>query len=75
MSFDLERSLAEQMGQFGGPHIDFRDSPVSLTCMIVLSDLPEDEGCEPGRFHLLGLGAYIVLELLYVYRRTSKIAC
>ncbi|KAI0340232.1 hypothetical protein BDW22DRAFT_1431254 [Trametopsis cervina] len=60
--YGAERSLAVQIGQFGGPHIDFRDSHMSLTCMVVLSDLPEGDGCEPGRFHLLGLGVYIVLE-------------
>ena len=30
--------------------------------MTVLSDLPDEPGWEPGRFHLLTLGVYITLE-------------
>ena len=52
LTFKLEKSLAEQMGHFGGPHRDRGDSVVGLSCALVLSDIPSH--WEPGRLHLLG---------------------
>jgi hypothetical protein len=54
----------EGMGSFGIGHTDNLDSGGSLTCMVANSRLPE--GYEHGRFHLLGLGCYFVLESLFV---------
>ena len=50
------------MGYFGGEHEDTNDSAVSFSVMIVLSDIPEEPGWDPGRFHLLSLGLYFVLD-------------
>ncbi|KAI0336895.1 hypothetical protein BDW22DRAFT_1433758 [Trametopsis cervina] len=55
-------SLERQMGHFGGPHIDDRDSPMSMSCATSLSDLPNEPGWESGRLHLLGVGVYSPLE-------------
>ena len=50
------------MGEFGSTkgHRDSKDSEGGLTCMISNSRLPSNY--EPGRFHLLGLGVYIILQ-------------
>ena len=61
MSCYTEKSLAAQMGHFGGPHSDIRDSVVSLSCCLVLSDLPP--GMEPGRLHMVGAGVFVQLKL------------
>lgn len=50
------------MGYFGGPHIDMKDSVGSFSVMASLCDLPKGKGWEPGRFHLLAVGVYFVLD-------------
>lgn len=59
-NIQTDRDLTDQMGTYGGPHTDCRDCPFCLTCLLPLSDLPAD--CDPGRIHLLPLGAYFVLD-------------
>jgi hypothetical protein len=54
------------MGIFGGPYVDSRDSVTFLSCLMLLSDLPNEDGWEPGRLHLLGVRCYATLEYLYV---------
>ena len=49
------------MGFYGAEHTDDNDSPASFSVMVVLSDLPDKRGWEPGRFHLLPLGVYVTL--------------
>ena len=46
------------MGGAGGQHADDNDSAMSLSNMTILSDVGP---CEPGRFHLTGLGVFIQL--------------
>jgi len=53
------QGLSSTMGMYGGEHIDTRDCPGSFTHVYALSDLPNHY--YPGRFHLLEIGAYIVL--------------
>lgn len=50
------------MGDFGSTegHRDNKDSEGGLTCMISNSQLPPKY--ESGRFHLLGLGVFILLD-------------
>lgn len=50
------------MGFFGltEGHTDDGDDEAGLTCMISNSRIPEDY--EPGRFHLFGMGMYIILK-------------
>ena len=50
------------MGFFGltEGHTDDGDDEAGLTCMISNSRIPYDYG--PGRFHLFGVGAYIVIK-------------
>lgn len=51
------------MGErFGGSHADDRDAVTGLSSMTVLSDLPGNPDYDPGRFHILLLGIYVVLE-------------
>ena len=50
------------MGLFGGPHYDKHDGSHSLSCMVTASNLPDEPGWDYGRFHLLGIGVYVVLE-------------
>ncbi|KAF9455335.1 hypothetical protein BDZ94DRAFT_1327628 [Collybia nuda] len=50
------------MGEFGYSHIDRHDDPGGMSCMISYSYVPHDEEYEWGRFHLLTLGCYIVLD-------------
>jgi hypothetical protein len=47
---------------FGGPHIDRHDAPASYSAMISHSDIPDCH--EPGRFHVLEYGVYVVLQPL-----------
>ena len=47
-------SLAAQLGPFGVPHADERDSPAGLTAMICNSDLDDD--ILPGYFMIGELG-------------------
>ena len=47
---------------FGGPHYDKHDGSHSLSSMSTASDLPNEPGWDYGRFHLLGIGAYVELE-------------
>ena len=54
----------KEMGEFGGIHNDKYDDAAALTAMVVNSRLPTDY--EVGRFHLLSLGLYFVLEHLLV---------
>ncbi len=54
--------LETSMGFFGQTegHTDEGDDEAGLTCLISNSRIPEDY--EPGRFHLLGMGVYIVIK-------------
>ncbi len=45
--------------------MDTHDHAACLSCMLVVSDLPDGEGWEPGRFHFLAHGFYINLEAHY----------
>lgn len=65
-----EKSLADQMGHFGGPHCDVRDCLAALSCALVLSDIPD--GWEPGRLHLLGLSVYASLSLYSQFFFTGR---
>lgn len=58
----IEESLASALGFSGGAHSDIYDSAAGLSVMAVLSDLPEGKSWEPGRFHILTLGVYVVLQ-------------
>ncbi|KAI0085726.1 hypothetical protein BDY19DRAFT_908928 [Irpex rosettiformis] len=57
-----EQPLGITNGRFGESHVDSRDSPTHLSCATVLSDIPSEEGWEPGRMHFLGVGCYTTLE-------------
>lgn len=57
---DIGEGLKDQGSFFGGDHKDKGDLPFLLSCMVVSSDLPE--GYESGRFHLLSIGVYVVLD-------------
>ncbi len=59
-----EQSLGVTNGRFGDCHRDTGDSPTHLSCATVLSDLPTEEGWEPGRMHFLDVGFYTTLEPL-----------
>jgi len=50
------------MGFFGltAGHTDEGDDEAGLTCMISNSRLPDDY--EPGRFHMFGIGMYIIVK-------------
>ena len=50
------------MGFFGltAGHMDDRDDEAGLTCMISSSRIPDDY--EPGRFHIFGLGMYVIVK-------------
>lgn len=50
------------MGFFGltAGHTDEGDDEAGLTCMISGSRIPDDY--EPGRFHIFGLGMYVVVK-------------
>ncbi|KAI0083196.1 hypothetical protein BDY19DRAFT_900659 [Irpex rosettiformis] len=56
-----EQSLGLTNGRFGDCHTDGGDSPTHLSCGTVLSDLPSEEGWEPGRMHFVGVGCYTIL--------------
>ena len=66
VNFEVAKPLEAQMGKFGGNHKDRHDACNSLSCAQSLNEIPDDEGWEPGRFHLLGLGFYTTLERLLV---------
>ena len=71
--FPAEESLASALGFFGGAHTDENDSAAGFSCMTVLSDLPDGEGWEPGRFHLLTLGVFVTLEPFMVVFFTGRL--
>jgi hypothetical protein len=48
------------LGVFGGPHIDCNDAPAAFTAMISNCNIPSTY--EPGCFHIIELGMYIVLD-------------
>ena len=50
---------------FGDIHVDRYDDVTGFSCMTVLSCLTGEEGEEPGRFHLVTRGMYIVLHPLH----------
>ena len=49
------------MDIFGTAHRDEHDSAVAFSVMIPLSDLPDTDGWEPGRFHFITRGFYVSL--------------
>lgn len=54
-------TLSSSMSVYGCPHTDHCDCPVSFSFMQDISELPEGEGWQGGRFHLLALGFYVKL--------------
>lgn len=50
------------MGHYGNGHTDGHDSPTGFSCIIPVSDLTGEPGEEPGRFHFISRGFYVVLE-------------
>ena len=56
--------MLKEMGEFGGIHKDKHDDAAASTAAVVNSRLPP--GYEPGRFHLLELGLYFILDHLLV---------
>lgn len=58
----LVGKLSDDMIFFGIPHCDGCDFAASFSCMQVISKLPEEDGWQGGRFHLLALGCYVKLE-------------
>lgn len=57
-----DKGLESAMGFFGltAGHTDDGDDEAGLTCMISSSRIPDNY--EPGRFHLFGVGVYIVIK-------------
>jgi hypothetical protein len=57
-----DKGLESAMGFFGltAGHTDDGDDEAGVTCMISNSRIPDNY--EPGRFHLFGLGTYIVVK-------------
>ncbi|KAJ3519810.1 hypothetical protein NMY22_g13029 [Coprinellus aureogranulatus] len=55
-----DNRLRHQLGDFGCEHYDDRDSPDHLTTMFSNPDIPENY--DPGSFHVLQLGIFVVLE-------------
>ena len=57
-----DKGLESSMGFFGltAGHTDDGDDEAGLTCMITNSRIPDDY--EPGRFHLFGIGMYIIIK-------------
>ena len=53
----------KQLPFFGQSHRDKNDFAGAMSCMIPTSDLQCRALEEPGRFHLLTRGAYVVLDL------------
>ncbi len=51
------------MKLFGQAHRDTKDAVTGMSCMLVTSDLPQEEGAEPGRFHFLTWGFFVSLDL------------
>ena len=54
------QGLSSTMGMYGGEHIDTRDCLGSFTHVYAHSDLPKHY--YPGRFHLLKIRVYVVLD-------------
>jgi hypothetical protein len=59
------------MGHFGESHRDKKDDLGGLSCMISNTHIPEEEGYEWGRLHLLAFGVYIVLQQFRVMNFSS----
>ncbi|THH26327.1 hypothetical protein EUX98_g7863 [Antrodiella citrinella] len=57
-----DQSLEGEMGVFGGSHTDGYDLAGGYSCMVTCCDVPDEY--EAGRFHLLGLGVYIRLDVI-----------
>ena len=70
----LDKGLESAMGFFGltAGHRDEGNDKVGLTCMISNSHIPEDY--EPGRFHLFGVGVYIIIKpkIALIFNGLSK---
>lgn len=62
--FCLAEGLVEQ-GFFGGIHRDLGDLICSMSGMVSLSDHPRNY--QGGRFHLISLGIYVVLDQIDVF--------
>jgi len=58
----IDKGLKASMGFFGltAGHTDDGDDEGGLTCMISSSRIPDDY--EPGRFHIFGLGMYMIVK-------------
>jgi len=58
----IDKGLEASMGFFGltAGHTDDGDDEGGLTCMISSSRIPDDY--EPGRFHIFGLGMYVIVK-------------
>ncbi|KAI0750356.1 hypothetical protein BC629DRAFT_1231321 [Irpex lacteus] len=57
------RDFKTDQGHFSEPHIDKHDLSQGLSAANSIGDTPDDNGCDPGRFHFIGLGVYV--ELVY----------
>ncbi len=55
-------SLEGDAKKFGIVHRDACDFSASMSAMMSMSDIPDDEDQEPGRFHFLPHGFYTTLE-------------
>lgn len=64
INYTATASGLKEMLDFGDVHSDKQDDAASSTAMVVNSRLPDDY--EVGRFHLLSLGLYFILEHLLV---------
>ena len=62
-----EGDLKDAMKLFGFSHRDKHDAVTGMSCMFVFSDLPEEEGVDPGRFHFLNFGFYVSLDDGYTF--------
>ena len=60
-----------EQGFFGGEHVDQGDLACGLSGMVPCSDLPP--GYEAGRFHLLSVGIFCVLDKVSVVYFTGRL--
>ncbi|KAK7677631.1 hypothetical protein QCA50_019442 [Cerrena zonata] len=65
------RNGLEEQGHFGGKHRDRGDSICGFSGMVSISDIPD--GFDAGRFHLLSLGLYFVLDQVDVIYFTGQL--
>ncbi|KAI0083268.1 hypothetical protein BDY19DRAFT_910728 [Irpex rosettiformis] len=54
-------AFGEQQGHFGATHLDLNNASNGWSCGHSLGDTSIRPGCEPGRFHIVGLGIFVQL--------------